>query len=149
MTLRRILRTAIAAVLLSAAAHAHVGVTVTQLGGAASGTATLTAKFQDFDCAWVGSPAFAAASLTKLPPPGIGLPGGALLLILPDPLFDYTFAFWGTQTIGGFPCEANFPFMPIPPSAAGLTIHVQSAALFVGPPLFAGTTPVATHVIFP
>ena len=95
-------------------------------------------------------------SLTKLAPPGIPLPGGANLLILPDAVMTYTQNFWGTVPIttnstgagSGSPCIAQFAPMPLPPSAAGLIIHVQSVGLF-GVPLQAVSTPVWSQIITP
>ncbi len=131
MKLRTLLRTAVAAVLLSATAHAHITVIPTQTGTAASGTATLGATFFDHDCLHVGWLSITAASLSQLPPPGIPLPTGGLLLIAPDPVFNITLSAWGTQVVSPA-CLGIHPEVPIPASAAGLPLHFQSVTLEPG-----------------
>ncbi len=129
MNFRLLVRAALASAVLSTASFAHITILPLQSGTAASGTATLEAVLDDtHECAHIGHLAFAAASLSLLPPPGIPLPGGAALLIPPDPAFNITSAAWGVSTVEPF-CSALFPAIPLPASAAGLQLFLQGITL--------------------
>lgn len=151
MNIKRMVCTALAAVFLSAAANAHITLTITQTGAAASGTATLGATFNNDECDFAGQLVLCAASLTPLPPPGIPLPGGGSLVILPDVTFNTTLALWGTQVVlpnGTGGCSGVFPPFALPPAADGLPLFCQAVALDLGPPLVATGTGGVSHFVF-
>ena len=127
---RNLVRTALASLALAfvaTSANAQLSVQTQQIGLASNGDATLQALVTNPGCSLLGNAVVVGGSLTLLPPPGVALPTGGVFQVLPDNTFATTLAGWGVKPFvpGGGNCQALFPKIPIPPQAAGFTLHVQ------------------------
>jgi hypothetical protein len=101
---------------------------VLSVGG---GGSTIGVELRDFAAVGIPNIGIVGASLTPLPNPGVFALGGNLL-VLPDGLFNSTSAIWqGPITAQTFDFTAEGAFigaqLPIPPTASGVTLHIQGA----------------------
>jgi hypothetical protein len=120
----------------------------------ASGLSTLGGELRDLDGVGASILGIGAISLTPLGNPGLVVLGGNLL-VLPDGLFNSTSQLWQAP-LGPFAAlfttegGASFAQLPVPVSAAGVTVFAQAARLILtGPVLSLNSSNVVVVRFFP
>jgi len=116
------------------------------------GVATLGVELRDFEAAGAPNLAVVGASLALIPG---GFPAlGGTLLVFPDGLFNSTSGIWqgliGAATFT-FTSEGAYQGaqLPVPPTAAGVTLHIQGAVVPLAGALVLDSTNAVSTTLLP